>query len=154
MKRLAIALALAACDPPTPTQTPLPAASQTQQQQRAPSQNIDVRVEFEPTSDAYASYISAFLVIPAMGVHFQLFAVPFPYQCVRGETDATDSLVVECRGDDGYGSASVRIDAAGHVVATARDYGRINADKTVKDLALPPNTTATIFTPPKFPEAH
>ncbi|HEX4514297.1 MAG TPA: hypothetical protein VH054_12195, partial [Polyangiaceae bacterium] len=62
-------------------------------------------------------------------------------------------LVVRCLGDDGMGAASVRLDGD-HVVATARDYGRIAADKTVKDLALPPRSTATIFTPPKFPEAH
>jgi hypothetical protein len=158
MKRHIFALAFTfagiACDPPAPTQTPLPAASQTAQPQtQMPTRNIDVRIEFEPTSDTYGSYISAFLVIPSMGVHVQLFAVPFPYRCERGETDASDELVVRCLGDDGYGSASVRLDG-GHVIATARDYGRITADKTVKDLALPPRSTATIFTPPKFPEAH
>lgn len=144
--------AFVACDPPAPTQTPPPVASQTHQTE-TPTQNIDVRIEFETTSDTYSSYISAFLVIPAMGVRIQLFTVPFPYQCMRGETDATDALVVECRGDDGYGSASVRLDH-GHVIAVAHDYGRITAEKMVKDLALPPNTTATIFTPPKFPDAH
>jgi hypothetical protein len=155
MKRLVLVIALVACDPPVPTQTPPPpGASQTAQTQtQTPTQNIDVRVEFEPTSDAYGSYISAFLVIPAMGVHAQLFAVPFPYRCEHGETDASDELVVRCLGDDGMGAASVRLDGD-HVVATARDYGRIAADKTVKDVALPPRSTATIFTPPKFPEAH
>jgi hypothetical protein len=152
MKRLVIAMTLVACDPPAPIQTPPPAASQTAQTQ-TPAQNIDVRLEFEKTSDAYASYISAFLVIPAMEVHVQLFAVPFPYHCERGESDAGDELVVRCLGDDGFGSASVKLQD-GHVIATARDYGRINADKTVKDLALPPRTTATIFAPPKYPAEH
>jgi len=151
MKRLVLAIALAACDPAAPTQTPPPAGSQTQTQ--TPAQNVDVRVEFEKASDTYSSYIAAFLVIPAMDVHAQLFSVPFPYQCSRGETDAGDELVVECRGDDGYASASVRLDH-GHVIAVAHDYGRISADKTVKDLALPAGSTATIFTPGKFPEAH
>ena len=135
MKRLVFAVALVACDPPAPTQ------------------NIDVRVEFEPTSDAYASYISAFLVIPAMGVHAQLFAVPFPYRCMPGTSDASDVLVVQCNGDDGSASASVSVDH-GHVIAVAHDYGRITAEKAVQDLALPPSTTATVFTPLKFPEAH
>jgi hypothetical protein len=149
-RALAVPLILFACDPPaTPAQTPTPTPTQTQ----APTQNIDVRVELESTSDAYSSYISAFLTIPAMNVHVQLFAVPFPYQCSRGETDAGDGLAVECRGDDGKGSASVRLDH-GHVVAIAHDYARITADKTVKDFTLPPNTTATIYAPAKFPEAH
>jgi len=150
MRVAIVALALVACDPPVPTQAPLPASSQTQTQ--AP-QNIDVRVELDKTSDTYGSYISAFLVVPAMGVHLQLFSVPFPYQCMRGAADASDELAVECRGDDGFASASVRIDN-GHVIATANDYGRIRADKTVKDLALPAGSTATLFAPPKFPEAH
>jgi hypothetical protein len=147
------ALALVACDPPPPVQ-PIPAASQSAvRATTGPTQNVDVRVEFEKTSDQYSSYISAFLTIPAMGVHAQLFAVPFPYGCARGETDASDELVVRCQSADGYAQASVRIEN-GHVIATARDYGRINADKTVKDLALPPNSTATVFTPPNFPEEH
>lgn len=153
MKRLALTLAIVACDPAAPTQTPPPAGSETQVPAQTPARNVDVRVEFEKTSDAYSSYIAAFLVIPAMEVHVQLFSVPFPYQCMRGETDASDELVVECRGDDGYASAAVRLDH-GHVIAVAHDYGRITAEKAVKDLALPPNATATIFAPPKFPEAH
>jgi hypothetical protein len=151
MRRALLAVALVCCDPPAPAQPPL-APSQNPTPTRAPAQNIDVRLEFEKTSDAYSSYISAFLVIPAMEVHVQLFAVPFPYRCERAEPDAGDALVVRCLGDDGYGSASVRLDG-GHVIATSRDYGRID-DKTVKDLTLPPNATATIFTPGKFPEAH
>ena len=150
------AIAIACCDPPAPTQTPPPAASQTAQastQTPTPTRNVDVRVDFEQTSDPYSSYIAAFLTIPAMNVHLQLFTVPFPYGCMRGESDASDSLVVQCMGDDGMGSASVRIES-GHVIAVARDYGRITSDKVVKDLALPPNTTATIFAPAKFPEAH
>jgi len=150
MRVAIVALALVACDPPVPTQTPLPASSQTQTQ--AP-QNIDVRVELDKTSDTYGSYISAFLVIPAMGVHLQLFSVPFPYQCMRGATDASDELAVECRGDDGFASASLRLDH-GHVIVTANDYGRIHADRMIKDLALPAGSTVTIFAPPKFPEAH
>ena len=156
MRRIVLVLvfALAACDPPAPTQTPVAAASHTASASpAAPTQNVDVRVEFEKTSDAYDSYISGFLDIPAMGVHLRLFTVPFPYECMRGETDASDALDVECRGDDGFGSAMVRVEG-GHVIATANDYGRIRADKTVKDLALPPGSTATLFAPAKFPGAH
>ena len=155
MRLVVFAIAIIACDPP-PTQTPPPAASQAAQastQTPTPTQNIDVRVDFEHTSDQYSSYIAAFLTIPAMNVHLQLFAVPFPYGCTRGENDASDSLVVQCMGDDGMGSAAVRIEN-GHVIAVARDYGRISSDKVVKDLALPPSTTATIFAPAKFPDAH
>lgn len=156
MKRALVVLALVACDPPAPTQTPPPAASKassTATQTPSPTQNIDVRVEFERTSDQYDSYIVAFLTIPAMGVHVKLFTVPFPYGCSRDETDATDALAIRCLGDDSGGFATVRIEN-GHVIATSRDYGHIAADKTVKDLALPPNTTATIFTPGKFPDSH
>ena len=152
--RALVALALLACDPPATTQTPPPAPSQAHSQQPpGPTQNIDVRVEFEQTSDQYSSYIVAFLSIPAMAVRAQLFTVPFPYACMRRETDAGGALAFQCLGDDSGGLASVRIDG-GHVIATARDYGRIGDEKIVTDLALPPSTTATIFTPAKFPEAH
>ena len=152
-RALAIPLFLLACDPPpAPTRTPTP--TQKPAQTQTPAQNIDVRVELESTSDAYSSYISAFLTIPAMNVHVQLFSVPFPYHCERGlEADASDALVVRCLGDDGLASLSVRLEN-GHVIAIAHDYARITADKTVKDLVLPPNTTATIYAPPKLPEAH
>jgi hypothetical protein len=113
-----------------------------------------VRVEFEHESDQYSSYIVAVLTIPAMGVHLPLFKVPFPYGCMRRDTDAgTDALAFMCLGDDSGGFASVRIDG-GHVIATARDYGHIGAEKVLKDLALPPNVTATIFAPSKFPQEH
>lgn len=151
--KLAFVLALASCDPPAMTQTPPPVASQTPTQTQTPAQNIDVRVDFEKTSDQYSSYIAAFLTIPAMNVHVQLFAVPFPYGCMRRETDASDALAFQCLGDDSGGFASVRIDG-GHVIATARDYGHIGPEKIMKDLALPPNTTATIFSPPNFPSEH
>ena len=156
MRRFVFVLAITACDPPAPTQTPPPAASQSataQTQTPAPTQNIDVRVDFEHTSDQYSSYIAAFLTIPAMNVRLQLFAVPFPYVCMRRETDASDALAFQCLGDDSGGFASVRIES-GHVIATARDYGHIGPEKVVKDLALPPNTTATIFSPTKFPSEH
>ncbi len=86
MKRLLVLLLLA-CDPPPVTPTTPVASSQASAQAQTPTENIDVRVEFERTSDTYASYISAFLVIPAMAVHVQLFTVPFPYRCMRGESD-------------------------------------------------------------------
>ena len=153
MSRAILLVLLAACDPPVPTHTPAPPVTQTQPPTNAPTRNIDVRVEFEQGSDAYSPYIAAFLTIPAMNVRTQLFSVPFPYRCMRGATDAGDELAVQCRGEDGDASASVRLEN-GHVVAVAHDYAHIQADATVQDLALPPRTTATIYAPPKFPEAH
>jgi hypothetical protein len=142
---------LLACDP-APKQTPTLAPTQTSAPTHA--QSIDVSIAFEEGHDAdfgpEGNSVRAFLVAPAIGLHKKLFAVSFPYRCGRGTTDAGDDLVVQCTGDDGNAYASIRLEN-GRIVIVARDYGRLELNKTREELALPPGVTATVFAPAKYP---
>ena len=90
------------------------------------------------------------LVVPVLSLRRRLFTVPFPYSCRRGESDAGDDLVIECRGDDGAAYARLRAEP-GRIVIVARDYGRIELRRTEDAIALPAGTTATLFAPLKYP---
>jgi hypothetical protein len=137
---------------PEPTKTPTEAPAQTQAAKART--NVDARIDFEegpdPDYGVDATSVRGVLVIPALSMRRKLFAVPFPYRCRRGESDAGDDLVVECQGDDGIAYARLRAEP-GHVIVTARDYGRLDSQKIVDDIALPSGTTVTVFAPLKFP---
>ena len=157
--RIAFALLFVACAPePAPTQTPAPARTQTQAAAPAARTNVDARIEFEEGrdpdfGDEGETSVRGVLVIPALSIRRKLFAVPFPYTCRRGESDAGDDLVIECLGDDGLAYARLRAEP-GHVVVISRDYGRLDTAKIQDDIALPSGTTVTVFAPLKYPGAR
>jgi hypothetical protein len=116
---------------------------------------VDARVEFEEGPDpAYgegASSVRAFLVVRALGIRRRLFAVPFPYRCGRGESDASADLVVQCTGDDGTAYAVVRVEA-GALVVVARDYGQLDLQRAREEIPLPRGGVATVFAPASYPD--
>ena len=152
LRALALPLFVLACDP-TPARTPTVAPTQTPTQMGTP-QTIDVSVAFEEGHDEdfgpQGNSVRAFLVAPAIGLHKKLFSVAFPYRCGRGTTDAGDDLVVQCTGDDGNAYASIRLEN-GRIVIVARDYGKLELNKTREEIALPAGVTATVFAPAKYP---
>lgn len=164
MTRLVPTLALvAACtDPavlPPPASSPAPATSAAPA--RAPT-NVDARIEFEegldPDYGDNTTSVRAFLEVPALGLKKKLFTVPFPYACARAAGGAADGptgtraddLVVRCRGDDGFASASLRVEPA-TLVVVARDYGAIALHRTRDEIPLPRGSTATVFAPARYP---
>lgn len=146
-----IALAsLARCDPLTTTVATRPVTPPTTAASAEPTA-VDAHIEFEEGLDssygAGVTTVRAILAVPSQSIRRQLFAVPFPYRCGR-KTDR--DLAVECTGDDGNAFATLRSDA-GKIIVTARDYGRLDRDLVTIDLAMPPNATANIYAPTKFP---
>jgi len=154
---LSFIVLLVACTPePAPTQ-PLASTSSTAPTRSAPAPtNIDARVEFEtgpdPDYGEGSSSVRAILVVPALSVRKKLFAVPFPYTCRRGDSDAESGLVVECVGDDnGVARVSMHVEP-GHIIVVSSDYARI--EKSTDDIPLPAGATATVFAPLKYPKAN
>ncbi|HEY1957000.1 MAG TPA: hypothetical protein VGH28_15380 [Polyangiaceae bacterium] len=153
MKRLVfIVFALACVDPlPTPSPSPTPSPNPTPSPHPSAA-NVDVRIEFQEGDDpGYGSKaVTAMLVVPALGLQKKLFTVPFPYTCGRGATDASADLVVECKGEEGTATATVRVEPA-TIVLIARDYGRIDLARTRDEIPLPRGATATVFAPATYP---
>jgi hypothetical protein len=152
-RALAFPFVLLACET-APAQTPTQTPAQTPTQARTLVQSIDVSVAFDEGHDEdfgpEGNSVRAYLVAPAIGLRKKLFAVSFPYRCGRGTTDAGDDLVVQCTGDDGNAYASIRLEN-GRIVIVARDYGKLDLNKTREEIALPAGVTATVFAPAKYP---
>ena len=154
MTRVVLALLFLACtDPaalpppnPAPTPTPTPAATPT-------PQNVDVRVDFDegpdPDYGQNTTSVRAWLVVPALGVRKKVFTVPAPYTCGRGAGVGPD-LVVECKGSDDSASVNVHVEGP-TLVVVARDYGRIDQQRTRDEIPLPRGASATLFAPARFP---
>ncbi len=155
MTRLVPALALAAaCTDPAALPPPAPSPAPTTSVAPAPATNVDARIEFEegldPDYGDNTTSVRAFLDVPALGLKKKLFTVPSPYVCARAASDAGDDLVVQCSGDDGFASASLRVEPA-TLVVVARDYGAIALHRTRDEIPLPRGSTATVFAPSRYP---
>ena len=154
MKRALLALLLLACDPAAPPASPTPAPSPTPTPAATPTpQNVDVRVDFDegpdPDYGQNTSSVRAWLVVPSLGVRKKVFTVPAPYTCGRG-AGVGPNLVVECKGSDDSASVNVHVEGP-TVVVVARDYGRIDQQRTRDEIPLPRGATATLFAPARFP---
>jgi hypothetical protein len=151
-----VTLAMFACDPlEQTTAVTTPAATVAPSASVAPSPAvIDARIELEEGPDASfgesVTTVRAILAVPALGTRRQVFAVPYPYRCTR--KDDRD-LVIECVG--GEGTAWVKLHAdEHHVVATARDYGRLDRDAITIDLAVPRGAAANVYAPARLPSSY
>ncbi len=150
MRRVPRALAfflVVACEPPPTVQVTAPVAPASAQTPIA----IDARLELEegpdPSFGEGATSVRAVLVVAALQTHKQLFAVPFPYRCARRPGS---DLAIECSGDDGSAFATLRADER-HIVATARDYGRLDRNIETIELPLPVGVVVNIYAPAKLP---
>ena len=152
MRAAAFLLMLAACAPepapPTPPATPAAPVTARAASPRA----VDARIDFEEGDDPdfgeNTKSVRAFLVVQALGIRKKLFAVPYPYTCGRGEAGA--DLMIQCKSEDGSADATVRIEPA-TIVVIARDYGRLELQRTHDEIPLPPGATATVFAPARYP---
>ena len=155
MTRAALALlfaTLGACEPRAETVSiPTPGASASAPASPAAPAVIDARIELEegpdPSFGEGASSVRAILVVAALQTRKQLFAVPSPYACKRRPGA---ELAIECRGDDGTAFATLRADDR-RIVATARDYGRLDRNIETTEILVPANAVVNVYAPAKLP---